>query len=306
MRIGLIDVDGHNFPNIPLMKLSSWHKAHGDHVEWYQPLLSGHMDRVYMAKVFSFTEDYAYPVDTDQLIRGGSGYNIRLRNGVEIWDGSASVLPEKIEHTYPDYALYGIDKTAFGFLSRGCPRQCQFCHVKSKEGRRAYKVADLSEFWNGQPFIEVCDPNILACPEAEDLLQQLAASKAMVNLNQGIDARLLTKKNIEIIKTIKMKYFHFAWDKPEDEDKIIPRLRMFLEIVKPNKRNVLVYCLVNFTSTLDEDFHRIYQLRKLGVQPYVMIYDKEHSDPIYRKIQRWVNAPAIFWSTPKFEEYERK
>lgn len=47
MRIGLIDVDGHNFPNIPLMKLAAWHKQHGDTVEWYEPLFSGHMDRVY-------------------------------------------------------------------------------------------------------------------------------------------------------------------------------------------------------------------------------------------------------------------
>lgn len=25
MKIGLIDVDGHNYPNLPLMKLSAWH-----------------------------------------------------------------------------------------------------------------------------------------------------------------------------------------------------------------------------------------------------------------------------------------
>jgi len=78
MRIGLIDVDGHHFPNIPLMKLSAWHKAQGDSVEWYEPLLSGHMDRVYMSKIFSFTPDYQYYVDADEVIRGGSGYCIDL------------------------------------------------------------------------------------------------------------------------------------------------------------------------------------------------------------------------------------
>ncbi len=35
MKIGIIDVDGHNFPNIALMKLSAWHKARGDTVEWW-------------------------------------------------------------------------------------------------------------------------------------------------------------------------------------------------------------------------------------------------------------------------------
>ena len=36
-RIGLIDVDGHNYPNLPLMKISAWHKKQGDSVEWYDP-----------------------------------------------------------------------------------------------------------------------------------------------------------------------------------------------------------------------------------------------------------------------------
>lgn len=65
-KIGLIDVDGHNFPNLPLMKLSAWHKANGDHVEWYSPMFSGHCDRVYMSKVFTFTPDYEYFVDADK------------------------------------------------------------------------------------------------------------------------------------------------------------------------------------------------------------------------------------------------
>ncbi len=304
MRIGLIDVDGHNFPNIPLMKLSAWHKAQGDHVEWYKPLLSGHMDRVYMAKVFSFTDDYAFPVDADQVVKGGTGYHIHLENGIEKWGGSEVNLPDEIEHTYPDYDLYGITDYAYGYLSRGCPRGCPFCVVKSKEGRRSYKVADLSEFWHGQKHIEICDPNILACPDAEDLLGQLADSKANVNLNQGIDARLLTENNVKLLRKIKMKQYHFAWDNPKDEEKIVPKLRMFAEIKKTDLHNVVVYCLVNFTSTLEEDFHRIYTLREIGIQPYVMIYDKKHCDQIYRDMQRWVNAPALFWSTQKFEDYK--
>ena len=68
MKIGLIDVDGHNFPNIPLMKLSAWHKAQGDSVEWYDPMFSGHMDKVYMSKVFSFSPDYQYFIDADESV----------------------------------------------------------------------------------------------------------------------------------------------------------------------------------------------------------------------------------------------
>lgn len=303
-KIGLIDVDGHNFPNIPLMKLSAWHKKQGDHVEWYSPLLSGHMNTVYLAKVFSFTPDYKYPINTDTVIKGGTGYRIRLIAGKETWEGTETNLPDEVEHIYPDYGLYDITDTAYGYLSRGCPRGCFFCHVKSKEGTKAHKVADLSEFWKGQKHIEICDPNILAVPEAEDLLAQLAESKATININQGLDARLLTERKTEIIRRIKMRTFHFAWDNPADEEKIVPKLRMFAEITGKTSHQIICYCLVNFDSTLDQDLHRIDVLRSIGIQPYVMIYDKEHCDPVYRRMQRWVNAPQIFWREANFEAYK--
>ena len=107
MRVGLIDVDGHNFPNIPLMKISAWHKKQGDSVEWYDPMFSGHMDKVYMSKVFSFSQDFEYFIDADEVIKGGSGYCINLVDGKEVFDSSKdNELPSEIEHIYPDYSLY--------------------------------------------------------------------------------------------------------------------------------------------------------------------------------------------------------
>lgn len=168
MKIGIIDVDGHNYPNIPLMKISAYHKRQGDSVEWYSPLLSGHMDIVYMSKVFSFSDDYEYFIDSDKIIKGGSGYCIEFKDGKEVYNGEKDIqLPHEIEHIYPDYSLYP-DKckdTAYGFLTRGCPRQCSFCHVAKKEGKCSKKVANLNEFWNGQKRIVLCDPNILACKD---------------------------------------------------------------------------------------------------------------------------------------------
>lgn len=184
MKIGLIDVDGHNFPNLPLMKLSAWHKQQGDSVEWYKPLfhsMGEPLDRVYMSKVFSFTSDFQYFVNAKVVVKGGSGYSIELINGKEIYHKENDTdLPYEIEHIYPDYSLYPelTKDTAYGFMSRGCPRGCGFCHVKTKEGGKAYKVADLSEFWRGQRKIVLCDPNILACKEHMELLGQLADSKA--------------------------------------------------------------------------------------------------------------------------------
>lgn len=305
MKIGLIDVDGHNFPNIPLMKISAWHKQNGDHVEWYQPMFSGHMDVVYMSKVFSFTPDFEYHVDADRIVRGGSGYAITMEDGLEIYDKEADhALPDEIEHIYPDYELYGITDTAYGFLTRGCPRGCDFCHVARKEGRCSVKVADLSEFWNGQKHIILCDPNILACPDHPDLLKQLINSKASVEFNQGVDVRLITDRNIELLKKIRLKNVHIAFDRYCDKEWIVPKMQMMRD-VGFDRHKLTVYILVNFDTTLDQDIERIQLCREMNLQPFPMIYDKKHADPIYRKLQRWCN-PFIFWKCGRFEDYKRK
>lgn len=311
MKIGLIDCDSQHFPNLPLMKLSAWHKQQGDSVEWYQPLFSGHMDRAYVSKVFSFTPDYEYYIDTDEVIKGGSGYCIDLVDGKEIYHAELDrKLPPEIEHIYPDYSLYPELKkdTAYGFMSRGCPRGCNFCHVAIKEGRKSYKVADLSEFWNGQKNIVLLDPNTIACSDWRDILQQLIDSGAWVDFSQGVDIRLMTEEKAEMIKRIKIKNIHFAWDRYEDKDKIVPKFKMFSELTGWDRRKMTVYVLTNFDTTIEQDLERIYTLRELGYWPYVMIYDKEHtkSTDTVRKLQRWVNMRAIFESTPRFEDYQKR
>ena len=309
MRIGLIDVDGgQRFPNIALMKISAWHKSAGDTVEWYDPMFGGHFDKVYASKVFSFTPDYAWPIDADEVERGGSGYCIELVNGKEIYHRERDrQLPAEVEHAFPDYSIYPnlTRDTAFGFLTRGCPRGCDFCIVKDKEGRCSVKVADLSEFWNSQKNIVLCDPNILACKDWRDLLGQLEDSHAWVDFNQGLDIRLMTEEKAQALNRIKTREIHFAWDRYEDKDKILPKLRLFAEVThqRPNSHNAIVYTLVNFTTTLEQDLERIYTLRDLGYWPYVMIYDKEHCTKIYRRLQRWVNMRATFATVKRFEDY---
>ena len=310
MRVGLIDVDGHNFPNIPLMKLSAWHKQQGDSVEWYQPLFSGHMDRVYMSKVFGFTPDYEWAVDADEVFKGGSGYCIELVDGREIYyaDMDHDLIPE-IEHIYPDYSLYPdlTKDTAYGFLTRGCPRKCSFCIVQHKEGGWSHKVANLSEFWNGHKKIVLCDPNILACRDHMELLQQLVDSHAKVNFNQGLDIRLINDHNLELLRQIRLESIHLAFDRWQDKDIIEPRLRAFKEKTgyDRHKGSVMVYILVNYDTTIEQDLYRIQLCRELNLSPYPMIYDKQHADPIYKRMQRWCNN-RIFWKVPTFEEYTRK
>lgn len=290
MRIGLVDVDSHNFPNLCLMKLSAWHKARGDEVEFAVPLLP--YDRIYMARVFddTYTHDDLTAYQCTDVRRGGTGY------------GLDNALPYEVEHMFPDYSLYGITDTAYGFLTRGCPRHCHFCIVGDKEGLVSRKVADLSEFWNGQKKIKLLDPNILACSKWKGLLQQLIDSKAKVDFTQGVDIRIMTQEKAEMIKQIDVDVIHFAWDNYPDE-MTYKKLKLFKKYFPLEYRKTKAYVLTNFNTTHDQDLERIYRLKDLGYDPYVMVYNKPHAPLITRQLQRYVNNKVIFRSCKNFDEY---
>lgn len=352
MKVGLIDVDNNGFPNLALMKLSSWHKSRGDSVGWCVDGLEPY-DRVYMSKVFTFSEELDFYPNAKEVIKGGSGYQIHLDGGVEVYDKETdTVLPQQIEHAFPDYKIYfddsavEVDKktgetrltkaeikkrnTAFGFMSRGCPKGKihKYCHVAAKEGLCSTKVADLSEFWNGQKYIELMDPNTLACKDWADILTQLAKSGAYVNFNQGVDIQLLTPEKAKLLKQVKIEHIHFAWDNYKDKQTIVPAFETLKKETGWSRHKVSVYVLINFDSTTEEDLERIYFLRSMNFQPYPMIYNKgefftkqgrlrpmhkllerftpeqiEHAK-VCQKIQRWC-SPRIFWSVDRFEDYQK-
>lgn len=312
MKIGLIDVDNWGslsncFPNIPLMKLSAWHKMKGDQVGWYD---GTYCDLVYMSKVFTFTKEPEFEINAEMVLRGGSGYFIHLENGKEIFDQKNHfTLPERIEHIFPDYSLYGITNTAYGFMSRGgCPRGCDFCHVKDKEGRCSVKVADLSEFWNGQKNIQLLDPNTFACKDWKNIVQQLIDAGASVDFNQGIDIRVMTPEKIEMLMQVNVSNVHFAFDRYEDKDLIIPKLKEFKRISGWGRNKVTVYILTNFNTTFEQDLERIMLLKSLDFRPYVMRYDKEHikRGAEINKLARYCNSKYGFiWKYDSYEEYKR-
>jgi hypothetical protein len=291
MQIGLIDVDSHNFPNLALMKISAYHKLKGDNVEMCFGLKKYY--KVYMSKVFTFTKDYNEYMMADEIIKGGTGYNL------------ISKLPIEIENMFPDYALYNIKDTAYGYLTRGCPRGCNFCIVKDKEGQQSIKVADLKSFWNGQKNIEIMDPNILACKDWKNLLNQLIDSNAYVNLNQGIDIRLMTEEKQKMLNQIKTKRLHFAWDNINDIN-TFEMLKKFRKGFNLSDRQLLVYCLVNFNSTFEQDLDRVYKLKDNGYDPYIMIYDKVNAPKKIKQMARWVNNKILFRSISNFKDYPQK
>ena len=302
-RIGLIDVDGHGFPNLALMRIAAFHKAQGDIVEWHWGW--EHYDIVYMSKVFSdtYSPDIDEPCNADLIIKGGTGYCITTEGGREVFDKSKDLqLPAEIERMHPDYSIYPQYDFAVAMTSRGCPRGCSWCHVAAKEGRCSVKVADVKDFWNGQKEIKVLDPNITACKQKRDLMEQYVDTKAWIDFTQGIDIRLTNDADIDALNRMKIKALHFAWDNPKDD--LRDKFKNFSEKfrIKDNRRKI-VYVLTNYDSTMEENLYRIYTLRDLGFDPDVRVYDKPHAPREIRNLQRWCNNRWIFKSCPKFEDY---
>lgn len=299
MNVGLFDVDSHNYPNLPLMKISAWHKSQGDNVEFVLPIK--HYDKIYVSKVFG--DEYStmpnFYLQADKVIYGGTGFAITVENGKEVYHKDRDPnLPYEIEHMYPDYSLYPelTKDTAFGFLTRGCCNDCDFCIVSKKEGMCSKKVADLSEFWRGQKNIDLLDANLLACKDRTDLLKQLADSKANVDFTQGLDARFITEEVAHALIKIKIKMIHFAFDFMKNEKQIIKGLRTFKEISGMTDNKAVVYMLTNYNTTIEEDLCRVQMIKDCGYLPDIRIYRKPTAPKILKDLQRWCNNRFLYRS----------
>lgn len=312
MKVALI-ADNVKFPSLPLMKLSAWHKQKGDEVT----LITGGnflyptFDICYVSQVFNLPDLKLSKIpllDTlppaHQYIFGGSGLAITIdENGKEIYDKSKDPdLPYEVEHIYPGYGLYGIKNTAYGFLTRGCPNNCGFCIVTPKEGRCSVKVADLSEWWNGQKEIILLDPNLLACAERQPLLQQLVDSGAHIDFTQGLDPRFVTDEIAALICRCKIKMLHFSFDLIENKTAIVRGLQTFKRHCDLRDRALKVYILTNFNSTPEEDIYRVNKVIELGYTPDVRIYRKGTHPQFLTDLARWANNPQIYRST-SFKKY---
>ena len=289
MNIGLIDVDGHNFPNFALMRTSAYYKSKGDNVEWAD--MFNKYDKVVASKIFTFSQDFNYlSLKSKEFIKGGTGYDIK------------SKLPDAIEQSLSmDYSIYPQYPFSIQFFSRGCIRNCPFCLVRDKEGYIA--PADPVELNPKGDWIEVLDNNFFANSEWKGSIDYLLKQKQPVNLH-GVDVRIMDEEQAFYLNKLKMKRnIHIAWDLPQID--LTDRLKEMIKYVKPYK--ITCYVLVGFNSTIEQDLFRLNTLKRLGITPFVQPYrdftNKRKPKPYELDIARWANKMWIFKSCD-FENFK--
>ena len=288
MNVALLAVDS-NYPNLALMKISAYHKSQGDTVEWYNPFDT--YDRLYMAKVFSFTPDYGFVIANvhGEVVRGGTGYDIR------------SSLPGDMDRLQPDYSLYpAVDsRTSYGFLTRGCPNRCRWCVVPQKEGGiRPYMDVDDITLHGERPYAVLMDNNVLACDYGLSQLEKIAERGYHVDFNQGLDARLVTPDVARLLARVRwIKRIRFGCDTPAQ----IVECERAIQLVRQAgyKGEFFLYCiLIDF----DESFHRLSYWRKYKhvlphAQPYRDLNNPHQRIPQWQKdMAHWADRKELYRS----------
>lgn len=285
MRVAIHNADGGSFPNLALLKLASWHRAHGHTVEWFLPLMP--YDRVYSSKVFSWTPEDLYLPPTS--IKGGTGY------------GLSTTLPDEIEHICPDYDFYGVN-FSLGFLTRGCIRSCPWCLVPQKEGPiRAH--ADIEEFARHREVV-LMDNNVLAHGHGIAQIEKMSRLGLRVDFNQGLDARLIDEP-------IARRLAALRWLRPVrlacDHKSQMPDVEKAVRLLRAAGVSPRAYSCYVLAKSVDDALERVEFLRSIEVDPFVQPYRDPHcpsqSTPLLRQLARWVNHKAIFKTVP-WPEYK--
>lgn len=288
MKIGLLDVDGHNFPNLALMKISAYHKSRGDKVE--SATMFEHYDILYKSKVFTFTPDDEYCYRADKIVQGGTGYDITAK------------LPDEIDSMCPDYNLYNCEH-AYGFLTRGCIHKCGWCLVPEKEGELK-PYMDIDEFIGNKKTAVLMDNNVLASDHGIKQIEKIIKLKIKVDFNQGLDARLIDDSMAKLLSKVK-------WLKPLrmacDSISMIPNIERATKLLRENNctpKNYFIYVLV---KDIPDALKRVMFLDYLKLdpfcQPYIDFNSTNEPDKHLKKFCRWVNHKAIF-RTCTWEEYK--
>lgn len=289
MIVNLIDADNTGFPNLALMKLSAHWKAQGAEV-----LLNScrPADKVFISCVFR--ENMPKALKYQRAFGGEVG-----GSGTSDY---AKVLPAEIEHTCPDYSLYGIEHS-LGFLSRGCFRsfdECPFCIVRDKEGGKVQAWSPLAEFVRHKS-VTLMDNNFFGLRGWKALMLEMIRMGLKVDFNQGLDIRLMTEEKADLLTWLNPPYLRFAWDNVTTESDVFHGIHLLAQQGWPiNRHRIGFYVLIGFNSTREQDLYRLNKLHSYDINTHVQVYEKNREN---NRLSRWGNQPRI-WRNCRFEDYK--
>ena len=295
MKVLLIPLDS-KIPNLALMKLSTYHKALGDEVS----LTEQDPDLVLISVIFKEHKAIAEGLrkmfyDTEVCI-GGSGYDLNQR------------MPIGVDLIRPDYSLYPDMDYSLGFTTRGCIRDCYFCIVREKEGYLR-RVQHPREFHNPEfKDIVLLDNNILADkPWFMTVTDWILEEDLHVDINQGLDIRLMDKEiaeRIHLLKRHRDKPWKFAFDDISLKDPVKDGISMLQKAGINIRRDVMFYVYCHDESQVWDANDRCELLRKWGTTAWVMP-NKANRTKLVNALYRWGSRRQIF-NTCTFYEYLRR
>lgn len=280
MKIGLIDVDNTGFPNLALMKIARYHTIVEDSVSWYSPFDT--YDIVYMSKVFMFTPDYPYPIiNADKVVKGGTGYDMY------------TTLPSYIDRLQPLYSLYPYinTRTAYGFITRGCPNKCKWCVVPKKEGN-VHPYMDVEDIAiDCRNNLILMDNNILASDYGITQIEKIVAHGYRVDFNQALDARLVTPSIAQLLSQVRfIDVIRFGCDTPAQIGECENAMRM-IDHYHGKPRKYLLYTMIG--TDIEEAYHRLSHFRenkhvRIAAQPFRDPNNPNQTIPQWqRDMARW-------------------
>ena len=267
--VALYDVDS-LIPNVALMKLSAWHKGHGWRVVLCRQPEHVSADRVLASVVFHCPRSHSRMavlrrLYADAIQWGGSGFSLRR------------TLPAEVEASFPDYALYGHDRYALGFLTRGCNCGCSFCLVPRKEGRLRRSAGGFDAFVPpGQNNVMLLDNNLLAHPAVGEFLDEIIRRGYAVNFNQSLAISLLSEEVCGRLRQIDSRNARFTRHQIYFSCNSIADLRHFEDkraLLKSfGEDRVTVITLYAYNTRLSEEYARMRTLRRLRLIPFFQEY----------------------------------
>ena len=276
MKISLLtDAPKHN---LALMKISTYEKARGNEVKLNMPLWKA--DLTYGSWLF------------DDSLRTKADYN----GGIAV--NPVLELPEKIEKLKPDYSLFNLNHS-LGYTFRACYKECPFCKVsKLPVDNEHYSIWEFHE--KRFDTIELLNNNIFFDHYWGHTFGEIFMAKLRI-IDNGMDLRLLDDRKVWWIRRLRWKNQpKFAWDQMKDEKKIIEGLKL----LQKHKVNAMIYVLMGFDTTFEQDLYRCEVINGMGFDPFPMLYKptkqlREFRRMIYLRYYRKYKTIGEAWENYK-------